>query len=173
MLFRDVVERHRIKNISLLEKVLQKLLLSFTKEASIHRWYNDFRSQGIKASKDTLYEYISYFEQALFVHTVVNSAAEGGAKKIYLVDNGLYQKVKDKPDLGKLWENQVYIDLIRRGKKPVFWKRPQGEIDFITDEDMIQATVELTDQNRGREEGAFDLAQQYFPRHGRKIIQLD
>lgn len=172
MLFRDIVERHSLKNFALLQGLLRKVLLSFTKEGSVHRWYNDFRSQGFKVGKDSLYEYISYFEKALFVYPLSNAAVDGGSKKYYLVDNGLYQMVKDRPDLGKLWENQCLVDLLRQGERPRFWKTAYGEIDFVTDTELIQVTVELSASNRSRELAPFDLAKPFFPSHGIRIIEL-
>jgi len=172
MLFRDIVERHGLKNFSLLQGLLRKVLLSFTKEGSVHRWYNDFRSQGFKVGKDSLYEYLDYFQKALFVYPLANAAVDGGSRKYYLVDNGLYQMVKDRPDLGKLWENQCLVDLLRNGEHPRFWKTASGEIDFVTNKELIQVTVELTDENRSRELAPFELAKHSFPAHGTRILEL-
>lgn len=172
MLFRDIVERHGLKNFALLQGLLRKVLLSFTKEGSVHRWYNDFRSQGFKVGKDSLYEYLDYFQKALFVYPLANAAVDGGSRKYYLVDNGLYQMVKDRPDLGKLWENQCLVDLLRKGERPRFWKTAKGEIDFVTDTELIQVTVELTDGNKSRELAPFELARPFFPAHGTRILEL-
>ena len=172
MLFRDVIERHRLKNFALVEKILRKILLSFTKEGSINRWYNDLKSQGFKTGKDSLYEYLGYFEKALFVHTIPNAAAGAGIRKVYLVDNGLYQKAKDRPDRGKLWENLCFVDLLRSGKRPRFWKTQEGEIDFVTDDELIQVTTELTSENRAREEQPFKAALPFFPAHRTRILEL-
>ncbi len=139
MLLRDVLERHQVKNFLVLEKLFQKALLSFTKEFSVHRWYNDFRSQGYKVSKDTLYEYLAYFEESLFLHVVENAANPAAGKKIFLTDNGLYQRVKDRPDAGKLWENACYLHLARHAQvPPQFWRDDQGELDFLTDRYLVQ-----------------------------------
>ncbi len=151
MLLRDVLDRHQVKNVVLVEKLFHKVLLSFTKEFSVHRWYNDFRSQGLRLSKDTLYEYLGHLEESLFVHVVENAANPAAAKKVYLVDNGLYQKVRDRPDRGKLWENACFLQLLRQGNTPRFWRGEAGEVDFVTDDALVQATVELTDENRARE----------------------
>lgn len=176
MLFRDVVERHRVQNTTVLQKVLTRALLSFTKDVSVHRWYNDFRSQGLKVSKDTLYDYLGLLEEALFVFSVENEAAPGGSRKVYLVDNGLYQRVKDRPDTGKLLENQVFIDLLRSdGRKPRFFRTASdGEIDFVTDSRLIQVCTELNDENREREEAPLrsDVVTRRFPGRSGGIVTL-
>ena len=173
MLFRDVIERHNLKNFVVIEKLFTKMLLSFTKEISVHRWYNDFKSQGLKLGKDTLYQYLGHFEEALFVRLMSNAAAPGGNKKIYLVDNGLYQRVRDRPDWGKLWENQCLVDLWRQNQSIQFWKSDQGEVDFITQQQLIQTTVELTAENREREEAPLQLLAARYPNHRSTILTLE
>lgn len=173
MLFRDVVERHAIKNIEVLERVLQKALLSFTKEISVHRWYNELRSQGLKVGKDTLYEYLGNLEQAFFFFAVGNVAAPSGARKVYLIDNGLYGRVRSRPDVGKLLENQVFVDLLRTGDRPRFLRNEKGEIDFVTDTRLIQVCAELTETNSQREKRPLRAAAQAFPEHAGVIVTLD
>ena len=48
-----IVEKNAIKNIPLAELVMKKLLLSFTQNISINKWYNEFKSMGLKISKDS------------------------------------------------------------------------------------------------------------------------
>lgn len=173
MLFRDIVEQYGVKNVPVLERLVAKILLSFAREFSVHRWYNDLRSQGYRVGKDTVYEYLGYFENAMFVHVAGNAAAPGGARKIYLVDNGLYQKIKDRPDTGKLWENLCFMDFLRRGIKPGYWKDARGEVDFIAPGELVQATVSLTEDNRRREEGPLESVGALHPGHSRRILTLD
>jgi uncharacterized protein len=151
MLLRDVVDRHEIKNIDLVERLFQKALLSFTKTFSVHRWYNDFKSQGRRLSKDTLYDYLSYLEESLFLITISNQANPSAARKIYLVDNGLYQTLRNKPDTGQLWENACFLELLRNGEKPDFWLDDKGEIDFVTETELIQVCHSLHEGIKERE----------------------
>jgi predicted AAA+ superfamily ATPase len=157
MLFRDVIERHAIKNINLVESVFIRLLRSFTKEISVHRWYNDFKSMGVKVSKDTLYQYLRYFEDAQFVFLAENLLKGGRSrKKVYLVDNGLYLRVRGfEQDWGKLLENRVFNDL--RGKyDPVSFVKGQGwDLDFVAGDMAVQVSYQLNEQSLPREvEGA-------------------
>jgi len=163
MLLRDVLDRHNIKNFAIMEKLFRKVLLSFTKEFSVHKWYNDFRSQGYRLSKDTLYEYMGYLEESLFVCTIENAANPAAARKIYLVDNGLYQKVKDRPDLGKLWENACFVRLLREDKNIRFWRDVDGEVDFVTDAELIQVTYDLSAANLERETAPFNRIVEKLP----------
>jgi len=173
MLFRDVVERHRVQNTVVLQRLLNKALVSFTKDVSVNRWYNDFRSQGLRVGKDTLYEYLGYLEEALFLFAVENAEKSGGTRKIYLIDNGLYQRVKDRPDMGKLLENQVFVDILRTGQKPRFLRDQQGEVDFITDRELLQVCAEVSGDNRDREERPLRTAVKRYGNRSARIITLD
>ena len=163
MLLRDVVDRHEIKNVTLVEKLFQKALLSFTKTFSVHRWYNDFRSQGLRLSKDTLYDYLHYLEESLFLITIKNQANPAAARKIYLVDNGLYQIIRNKPDKGQLWENACFLSLLRSSSQPDFWLDDKGEIDFITETQLVQASLELHSGNAPRDTAPLLRLAERFP----------
>ena len=55
VIFRDVIERHQISNTSLMKYFIIFLLKTIATPFSINKFYNDIKSQGHKAGKDTLY----------------------------------------------------------------------------------------------------------------------
>ncbi len=75
MIFRDILERHGLQGASKVERVLSKLLGSFTKEYSVNRWYNDWKSRGYKVGKDGLYEIVRHFEEAFILRSLSNAAS--------------------------------------------------------------------------------------------------
>lgn len=160
MLFRDIIERHSIKNSNVVELVFKKLISSFTKEISINKWFNDFKSSGIKVSKQTLFEYVKYFEDTQFIRLLANR--NGGAtsqKKAFLVDNGLQSILFSlSQNFGKLFENLILNDLIRKGKEVYFLKDKGLEVDFIFDDIAIQVCHTLNDSNIEREVEGLKLA---------------
>ncbi|MBN2013957.1 MAG: ATP-binding protein [Candidatus Altiarchaeota archaeon] len=162
MIFKDVVERHNIKDVKKL-RILAKLLFESTsKEMSYNRLANKLKSLGFTASKNTIIEHISHFEDAyLFFqnmkHEYSITKRMGAIKKIYCIDNGLLNTVSFKfaEDTGKLMENQVYIELKRRNKQ-VYYHKDKHECDFLTQEknkitSAIQVTHTLNDENEDRE----------------------
>ena len=176
MLFRDIIERHSVKNIHIVDKLFWNLVRSFTKEISINKWYNDFKSQGLKVSKDTLHLYLKYFEDSFFIYFLNNrNKGNTGLKKVYLVDNGIYNHVKSfPPDKGKSFENLVFLDLIRTGKTSLsFYRTPQGEADFIYEKGVCQVCFSLTEENIGREIRGLHLGQSLSSGENGKIIVLD
>jgi len=93
-IYRDVVERYRFKNLKVLRMLISFLINSATKNFSIHKFYNFLKSQGIKVTKTTLYEYLEALKDVFFVFTLHRFSyslkkIEQTLPKIYLVDNGI------------------------------------------------------------------------------------
>ena len=153
MLFRDIIERQNIKNIHLVDKLFFKVIKSFTKEFSINKCFNEFKSEGLKVSKDTIYLYMKYFEETMFITFLTNiSGGVTSFKKAYIVDNGLYNySSRFENDFGKYLENQIFCDLQKKCKKIFFLKNNKFEIDFITEKTGIQVCYLLSEENKQRE----------------------
>lgn len=158
VIFRDVIERYQISNISLMKYFISCLLKNISAPFSINKFYNDCKSQGYRIGKDTLYSYLSYLEDAFLVFAVpIFSESirkmQTTAKKIYAVDNGLIlaNTFNLSENLGKLLENQVYLDLRREGKKIFYYNTSDGyEVDFITQDkqgkyEIIQVVWDMQD----------------------------
>lgn len=88
-------------------------------------------------------------------------------KKIYGIDNGLISAstFNISANYGKLFENQVYLDLRRQGKKIFYYLTSDGyEIDFITQDregkhEIIQVVFEADNSHTlEREERALTQA---------------
>ncbi len=159
VIFRDVVERFRIKNIALIKMFVNLMLPSFSKEFSIHKIYNIFKSKNIKVSKKTLYRYADALEDSLFCFFLKKfSFSERetmlSIPKIYMNDTGLINytiSTKLEEDMGKLMENSVFLELKRRENKEGFseifyWKDYQGrEVDFVVKEGFrVRKLIQVT-----------------------------
>lgn len=139
-LLRDVVERHRATNVIALRRLVSHLLRSPACKLSVHKLYNDLRSQGVAVGKDHLHEYLAHLEDACFAFTVpVDSDSERRRavvpRKAYLVDPGLAALAA--PDAlasmrGHLLENVVYLELRRRRARVAYHVGETGaEVDFV------------------------------------------
>jgi predicted AAA+ superfamily ATPase len=183
VIFRDIVERHQVANIALLKYFISFLLKNISSPFSINKFYNDIKSQGYKAAKDTLYTYLSYLEDAFLIFTVPIFTEslrrlQTTPKKIYAIDNGLVvaNTFNLSANLGKLLENQLYLDLRRQGKKTFYYQTSDGyEIDFITQDnqgkhELLQVVWEADDPlTLEREERALRQAEKELGFPGRLI----
>lgn len=179
MFFRDLVERYKIRNISLLDILGNKLFSSFSSKFSLNSFYNQYKDK-IPFSKDLLFKYYKYFLQSMLVFEV-RKFTESSYKrmrnpaKIYLVDTGLAKRVSSF-DLGRLLENIVFLEFEREGCE-FFYFEGKGECDFLLKCDNklnpVQVCFELTDKNREREiNGILEVARLINAKEG-KIITFD
>lgn len=158
VIFRDIVERHQISNVALLKYFIHFLLKNISAPFSINKFYNDIKSQGYRVGKDTLYSYLTYLEDAFLIFAVPIFTeslrrVQTAPKKMYAIDNGLLvaNTFNLSENLGKLLENQVYLDLRRQGKKIFYYHTLDGyEIDFIAQDkqgnyEIIQVVWETND----------------------------
>lgn len=159
-ILRDILERHKIRNSMLLKRLIRALLSA--KEFSINRFYNYLKSQQIKSSKDALYKYLDYLEDAFFVFKLNKfdlsyKKAEQSLPKIYFIDNGILTN-NQIDDNGRLLENLVFLELIRREfNVSYFQTASKEEVDFLVRngkkvEQLIQVCYDISDyQTRDRE----------------------
>ncbi|MEM2369242.1 MAG: ATP-binding protein [Candidatus Pacearchaeota archaeon] len=181
-IYRDVIERYKIKNIKLLRLLINSLISSATKEFSINKFYNFIKSKGIKASKNSLYNYLEALQDVFFVFQVKKFSysyrkAEQSIPKIYFVDNGILTHfgIENK---GKLMENLVFIELKRKGKEVYYWKN-RYEVDFVIKakrevERLIQVCYNINDiETKEREIKALLKASEELKCKNLLVITMD
>jgi uncharacterized protein len=100
-------------------------------------------------------------------------------KKVYAIDNGLRNVVafKHSADSGRLLENLVFIELLRRGKT-VYYHKLKYECDFILEENgkinaAIQVCMSLNAENKARETGALIETAALYNLHEASLISYD
>lgn len=167
ILFRDFVERHHIKNVNIARFLHTFVIQNFSKEVSVNAIFNRVKSMGIRVSKNTVYDYLSKLEDTAFFfflkkYSKKPQLRESYPKKLYLCDTGLAKIVRTSEDTGKLMENIVFLEFLRKtNENPLidlfYWKDyKQREVDFVVKEgdkikQLVQVTYELTPENERRE----------------------
>ena len=103
-------------------------------------------------------------------------------KKIYIVDNGLVRanKLSLSLQFGNLFENQIYLDLKRSGKKVSYYlTKDNYEIDFVVENldgslELIQVVWDISDKKTlDREKRALLQAEKELGIKGRIITPQD
>ena len=157
MFFRDLIERFRIKNIPLLDRLKERLFSSFSMKYSMTSFWKQYKDQ-IPFSKDSLFSYHRYFLESMLLFEVRKLSESSYQRlrnpaKVYLVDPGLARHVTSS-DWGRLLENLVFLELQRKGVE-IFYFEGKGECDFITRDEKgwscYQVAWRLDEGNRERE----------------------
>jgi predicted AAA+ superfamily ATPase len=136
IIYRDLIERYDIKNTHLLRHLIKYSLSNIGTLVSINKLFNEYKGLGHRISKDTLYQYFTYLEDAYALFSVPifrNSVQEEQRKprKIYAIDNGFKTLLNTSlsSDLSKLYENVVFLQLRRHHREVYYYKEVQ-EVDF-------------------------------------------
>lgn len=138
MLFKDLIERYKRKpHAHLLKYFIKRLLANISSPLSLHKIYNELRSQGYKIDKNLLYELMEELNSIYFFFPLRKYSAsvikrETSEKKFYVVDNGLAGAVSFNigEDRGKLLENAVFMQFHSTGSD-IFFYKDKKECDFI------------------------------------------
>ncbi len=192
MLIRDIVERHSVRNIKVLRMLFHAILSSYAKQFSAHKFHNSLKSQGIKVSKNTIYEYIQYLEDTFSIFSIRRFShslreKEQSLPKIYVIDNGYAAKIGSSSSLniGRLMENAVAIEWFRRmSQNPLlevyYWRdNRRKEVDFVIKEglvirELVQVCYDLEEYDtRVREITALEKAGEELGCKDLKIITWD
>ena len=156
MLMRDVVERYGIKNIRVLRILFNSLISSFSSTFSVNRFSNRLRSQGIRISKNTLYEYMVYLEDAFGVFLIRRFSyslmkVEQSLPKVYPIDVGYLRlySTSFSANTGRLMETIVALELMRRKysnpRIGIFYWKNGGEVDFVVKEgEKVRELIQVT-----------------------------
>lgn len=185
-IFRDLVERHQIKNPTLIKYMILSMLHNISRSFAINKFYNDVKTQGYKIGKDLLYEYTSYIEDAYLAFLISNydrslRKTYTNPKKIYGIDPGLIRALTldYKNDLGRLFENIVYLDLNRLGCNIHYYlTEEQTEVDFFVQtsqghQKLFQVVWDIENiETLQRETSALQKAKQELKIEG-EIVTLD
>jgi hypothetical protein len=179
VLFRDVIERHGMRNAHAVRYFALALLQSVGSPTSVNRITNDLKSRGIAVSKDTLHELLGHFVDAflLFTIPIYNRSLrvrEANPRKAYAIDPGLAFAMAPvgTSNQGARLENAVYLELRRRlrgtreGAISYYSTSSGYEVDFIVGHAESAAATQLVQvcadlslaETRDREIRAIDEA---------------
>jgi len=153
--FRDFVERHELKSLEVARFIFSHVFQNFSQEISINKIFNLFKSKGVKIGKSTLYDYVEKLQDTLAVFFVKKysekiSLRESWPKKIYICDTGISKVIRFSEDLGKLMENVVFIELMRKtNENPIleifYFKVDGSEVDFVLKEGLkVRQLIQVT-----------------------------
>lgn len=184
IVFKDIAQRHNISNTSLLKHLNKYCFTNIATLLSFTKLYNEFKSQGFKVSKDTIFNYMAYLEDAYALFSVPifrNSIKEEqrNPKKIYAIDNG-FKKIYDYAigqDKSKLYENIVFLHL-RRQTKNIYYYKGNQEVDFYAkldnEEILVNVSYEINqEKTRQREINGLLEAMEYFNLNVAYLITKD
>lgn len=165
IVLKDVVENKNIRDVSRLESVIRFMADNIGSLTSIKKISDTMTSDGIKTMPLTIENYLDAFRNSYILYKVGRYDVKGKKllqtlDKYYLVDIGLryYLLGNKKADRGRILENIVYLELLRRGYKVYIGKVGDKEVDFVAENNGEIEYYQVSDSVADQETLARELA---------------
>lgn len=157
ILIRDLVEKYKLGNATLLKKLSDYLMDNISNISSPRNITSVLNADGNETNHMTVGSYVEYLCHAFVFYEARRYDVRGKTylqtlSKYYLADTGIRFAVLGKRNLdwGRMLENIVYIELSRRGYEVYIGKLYQKEIDFVamkgSEKIYIQVSDSITDE---------------------------
>ena len=139
VMLKDVIERHKIRNIPFMNNLIVFLADTVGKIGSATSISKYMKSLGQDVSSNVVLDYTSYFKEAYLIDIVRRYDIHGRKifetnQKTYFGDVGLRNLIAGgsrEADIEKVMENVVYQHLVRLGYQVYVGELRSGEIDFV------------------------------------------
>ncbi len=138
IILKDIVDRYKIKDVKLLEKILDFISDNIGNTFSSASITNFLKSKGRRISFDTVSNYLKYLTETFLIHEVNRFDLKGkdildSGKKYYLNDLSFRNFVFSTFDegLGGHLENLVYLYFRANNWKIYIGKIEDKEVDFV------------------------------------------
>jgi hypothetical protein len=182
VILRDTVQRYKIRDVELLERVIKYVFDNIGNTFSGKNVADYFKSQQRKVDVNTVYNYLIALEGAFILYRVPRYDIKGKEilktmEKFYVSDISLIYATMGNRDrmIGGILENMVFLELKRRGYNVYVGKFNTHEIDFVAEKQgskiYLQVAYKLENKETiNREFGnLLNIADQY-PKY---VITMD
>ena len=151
VILRDTVQRHGIRNVELLERVVRFVFDNIGNRLNAKNIADYFKSQQRKVDINTIYNYMNALQGAFILQRVPRYDIIGKEQlqtneKYFVSDLSLIYAVmgyKDRMISGAL-ENIVYWEMVRRGYDTYIGKYNNREVDFVGVQGNEKIYVQVT-----------------------------
>jgi len=151
ILLKDIVKRHSIRNVALLENIARYLFDNIGNTLSAKRIADYLKAQRLRVGVDTVQNYLGYFTEALLAHKVLRYDMKGKRhlelhEKYYLNEIGIRHALLGyrEADIGGILKNIVFLELKRRGYRVSIGKLGGREVDFIATRQNEKIYIQVT-----------------------------
>ena len=149
---KDIVKRFKIENEQLLVMVADFLMDNIGNKTSIRNIANCLTSNSYKTNHKTVATYVDYLCKSFLFYPFTRYDIKGtkfleSDKKYYLADLSFrFANLGTKNmDYGRLYENLVAIELLRRGYEVYVGVLYEKEIDFVAMKDGYKYYIQVSD----------------------------
>ena len=182
VVMKDIISRKKIQDVMMLESVIRFVADNIGNMLSTKRIADIMTADGRKIEQKTVEKYLTSLCETFFVYEAKRYNVKGKQLlktlgKYYLVDVGLRRMLLGGRsfDAGRLLENVVYLELLRRQKSVYIGKIDNLEVDFVAidENDIVYYQVAATVRDEATLKRELSSLQQINDQYPKYILTLD
>lgn len=152
LIIRDIKQKYKIRNTALLEQLSDFLMDNISTEVSTQKLSRTLVSKQQKSNNKTIGSYLNYLCNAFAFYKVRRYDIRGkkylaSQDKYYLADHSFRYAIlgTKNMDYGRVYENMVCIELLRRGYEVYTGVLYKKEIDFVAVKQSEKIYIQVCD----------------------------
>lgn len=152
LVIRDIKQKYKIKNTDLIQNLTDYLMDNISNTTSVNNITKVLNANNVSITDKTINNYIEYLCSAFAFYKIKRFDIKGKKylstqNKYYLADHSFRYATlgTNNMDYGRVYENIVAIELLRRGYEVYIGTLYQKEVDFVAKKQGEQIYIQVSD----------------------------